>query len=100
MAISARWPYVSRFARRQLCHATIILNQFLLFFFFFFLLGFAQAGKIDMKQMASMLPAGMVQKMGGMQGLQNMMKQMADGMGGGGGMPGMADMMKMMGGGK
>ena len=28
------------------------------------------AGKIDMKQMASMLPAGMVQKMGGMQGLQ------------------------------
>ncbi|KAJ1962917.1 Signal recognition particle [Dispira parvispora] len=50
------------------------------------------------QQMSRMLPPGMMQQMGGMGGLQNMVQQFMGG-GGGGGMPNMQDMMKQFGGG-
>ena len=59
----------------------------------------------QMAQFAQMMPPGVLSKMGGKEGLQNMMKQLQEG---GGGMPGgmeglggmdMEQMMKKMGGG-
>ncbi|CAO3587035.1 unnamed protein product [Absidia cylindrospora] len=57
------------------------------------------------QQMANMIPPGMLQQMGGMEGIQNMARNMFGGGGGpggagrGGGMPDMSQLMKMMGGG-
>ncbi|KAJ1973867.1 Signal recognition particle [Dimargaris xerosporica] len=46
------------------------------------------------QQMSKMMPANLMQQMGGMSGIQNMMQQFM----GGGGMPNMQEMMKQMGG--
>ncbi|SAM03981.1 hypothetical protein [Absidia glauca] len=55
------------------------------------------------QQMANMIPPGMLQQMGGMEGIQNMARSMFGGGGAGGrggGMPDMSQLMKMMGGGQ